>query len=111
MSPISASVLLPLLSALVPLASAHGAVHGIVVDGSSWFPGWNAAMRYQNPIPATTGWMADNLDNGFVEPSQFNHANIICHKSATPGNSYVVAKPGSKVVLQWNTWPESHKGE
>jgi cold shock CspA family protein len=102
------TLLIPILS-LLPYATAHGAVHGIVVDGQ-WYPGWDAAMRYQNPIPAVAGWQADNLDNGFISPSSFGSPDIVCHKSAKNGNAYVTARPGSKVQFQWNTWPASHKG-
>jgi lytic cellulose monooxygenase (C1-hydroxylating) len=98
------------LAPLLPLITAHGHVSGIVVDGK-WYTGWNAEMKYQNPLPATAGWQADNLDNGFITPSQFATADIICHKSAKNANAYITAKPGSKVVFQWNTWPVSHKGE
>ncbi|KAL9108449.1 MAG: hypothetical protein Q9227_006783 [Pyrenula ochraceoflavens] len=36
--------------------------------------------------------------------------DIICHKSATPGQAYVTVKAGDKVTLGWNTWPATHKG-
>ncbi|KAF2259927.1 endoglucanase IV precursor [Lojkania enalia] len=98
-----------LLLSLPSLIAAHGHVTGIVVDGT-WNVGWSAEMRYQSPIPATAGWQADNLDNGFISPDKFATADIICHKSAKNGNAYVSAKPGSKVTFQWNTWPVSHKG-
>ncbi|KAF2183670.1 lytic polysaccharide monooxygenase [Zopfia rhizophila CBS 207.26] len=98
-----------LVTLLPTLISAHGHVTGIVADGT-WYTGWNAEMKYQNPIPATAGWQADNLDNGFVTPSDFGSANIICHKSAKNGNTYIPAKPGSKITFLWNTWPVSHKG-
>ncbi|KAF2011158.1 lytic polysaccharide monooxygenase [Aaosphaeria arxii CBS 175.79] len=100
---------LSLLPLLLPLVAAHGHVTGIVVDGK-WYTGWNAEMKYQNPIPPTAGWQADNLDNGFITPSDFAAANIICHKDAKNGNAYITAKAGSKVTFQWNTWPVSHKG-
>jgi len=67
-------------------------------------------MKYQNPIPATAGWQADNLDNGFISPSSFGSSDIICHKAAKPGTTSIPAKAGSQVTFQWNTWPVSHKG-
>jgi hypothetical protein len=100
--------LLPVLVS-VGLVAGHGHVTGIVVDGK-YNKGWDAEMKYQNPIPPTGGWQADNLDNGFISPSAFSSADIICHKSAKNGNAYVTAQPGSKVTFQWNTWPVSHKG-
>ncbi|KAF2466451.1 endoglucanase IV precursor [Lindgomyces ingoldianus] len=94
---------------LPTLVNAHGHVTGIVADGK-WYTGWNGEMKYQNPLPATAGWQADNLDNGFVTPDSFAKPDIICHKSAKNGNAYIPAKPGSKITFQWNTWPVSHKG-
>jgi cellulase len=98
------------LLALIPLASAHGHVQGVVSDGK-WYQGWNAAFKYNNPIPATVGWQADNLDNGFVSPDAFAKADIVCHKSGKSNGAYVSAKPGSKITFLWDTWPVSHKGE
>ncbi|KAF1995694.1 lytic polysaccharide monooxygenase [Amniculicola lignicola CBS 123094] len=102
--------LLSLSLALLPtLISAHGHVSGIVVDGK-WYTGWNAAMKYQSPIPPTAGWQVDNLDNGFVTPSQFATADIICHKAAKNGGLYIPAKAGAAVKFLWDAWPVSHKG-
>lgn len=97
------------LPLLAPVVSAHGHVSGIVADGK-WYTGWNAAMKYQNPIPATAGWQADNLDNGFIAPSAFASSDIICHKSAKNGALHIPVKAGSKVTFQWDTWPLTHKG-
>ena len=107
-----AALLSPLfltLASLAPLVSGHGHVTGIVVDGK-WSSGWNGEMKYQNPLPQVAGWQADVLDNGFIAPAAFGAADIICHKTAKNANAYVSAKPGSKITLQWNTWPTSHKG-
>ena len=68
-------------------------------------------MKYQNPIPPTVGWQADNLDNGFVTPSAFQSADIVCHKASKSNGAYVSVKPGSKVTFYWDTWPVSHKGK
>lgn len=108
MPSISTSLAL-VLPFLAPLVSAHGHVSGIVADGK-WYTGWNAAYRYQNPIPKTAGWQADNLDNGFVSPSDFASNNIICHKSGKSNGVHIPVKAGSKVTFQWDAWPESHKG-
>lgn len=101
--------MLSLLVLLAPLVAAHGHVEKVIADGVT-YQGWNAALRYQNPIPATVGWQADNLDNGFVEPSRFGSADIVCHKLGKSNGAYVAVKPGSKVTFQWDTWPVSHAG-
>jgi cellulase len=102
--------LIPFLAHLPALTSAHGHVQGVVADGR-WYQGWNAAFKYNNPIPATVGWQADNLDNGFVTPDSFGKVDIVCHKQGKSNGAYVSASPGSKVTFLWDTWPVSHKGE
>jgi hypothetical protein len=95
--------------AIPALVAAHGHVDKVVADGVT-YQGWNAALKYQNPIPKTVGWQADNLDNGFIEPSKFGTADIACHKSSKSNGASVPVKPGSKVTFKWDTWPDSHKG-
>ena len=97
------------LVALVTSVAAHGHVAGIVADGV-WYSGWNPSYQYQNPVPLVPGWASNNLDNGFVAPDAFATSDIICHKAATNGKAYVNVKAGSKLTIQWDTWPISHKG-
>lgn len=98
------------LVALLPLVSAHGHVDKVIADGVT-YQGWNAALKYDNPIPATVGWQADNLDNGFVTPDRFGTVDIVCHKLGKSNGAYVPVKPGSKVTFKWDTWPVSHAGK
>lgn len=101
------TALLPALLALPQYTTAHGFVQDIVVNGKS-FPGANPSNKYQNPVPAVAGWTADNQDNGFVALDAGD--DVICHKSATPGQAYVDAAAGDVVSFVWNTWPDSHHG-
>jgi len=101
--------MLSLLVLLAPLVAAHGHVDSVVADGKS-YKGWNAALKYQTPIPETVGWQADNLDNGFVSPDAFSTSAIVCHKQGKSNGGYVTVKPGSKVTFKWDTWPVSHVG-
>jgi hypothetical protein len=62
------------------LVSAHGYVSKITSGGKA-YDGTNPNWFYQpNSKPTTAGWLAKNQDNGFVEPSSFGSADIICHK-------------------------------
>lgn len=94
---------------LPALVAAHGHVEKVIADGKE-YQGWNAAFKYQTPIPATVGWQADNLDNGFVTPDRFGTVDIVCHKLGKSNGAYVPVKPGSKVTFKWDTWPISHAG-
>lgn len=91
--------------ALSALASAHGHVESIIVDGAE-FPGAIPSGADE----ANIGWAAENQDNGFVEPSSFGSEDIICHKGATASANAAPVAAGGSVTLNWNTWPESHKG-
>lgn len=102
-------MMLSLLLALPALVAAHGHVEKVIADGVT-YQGWNSALKYQNPIPATVGWQADNLDNGFVAPDRFGSVDIVCHKLGKSNGAYVSVKPGSKVTFVWDTWPVSHVG-
>ncbi len=97
---------------LVQLASAHGYVSGITVNQGSWIEGCNPNWYYlpAGTAPETPGWRALNQDNGFVAPDAFTSTDIACHKSATPGQTYIEANGGDTLTLYWNTWPDSHKG-
>ncbi|KAF2137324.1 lytic polysaccharide monooxygenase [Aplosporella prunicola CBS 121167] len=96
-------------AALVASVSAHGHVASIVA-GSKTYTGYDPSFSYQTPAPKVPGWSAQNLDNGFVEPSSFSSPDIICHKEGKPGQSYVEVAAGEEVKLQWSTWPDSHVG-
>ncbi|KAH9905061.1 glycoside hydrolase [Xylariomycetidae sp. FL2044] len=97
---------------LIRLASAHGYVSGITVNGAGWVDGANPNWYYMPDGTAeqTPGWEALNQDNGFVEPNSFATSDIACHKSATAGATYITANAGDTLTLYWNTWPDTHKG-
>ncbi|KAF2466862.1 uncharacterized protein BDR25DRAFT_395439 [Lindgomyces ingoldianus] len=102
-----------LLGALATTVVAHGTVTGFVTDGT-YNGGFKLDYYYmkqngQTP-PATAGWYAENLDNGFVEPNSYGSPDIICHKNAKPANTSATVAAGGKVEFQWSDWPESHIG-
>ncbi|TDZ74530.1 Polysaccharide monooxygenase Cel61a [Colletotrichum trifolii] len=98
-----------LITALAGAAavSAHGFVEKINGNVDNYNP---TSAPYQNPAPDVPGWAAEQQDLGFVAPDAAGSADIICHKSATPGKTSVKVAAGDSVTLKWNTWPESHKG-
>ncbi|SPJ86744.1 probable endoglucanase IV [Fusarium torulosum] len=102
-------------SSLLTLASVaqvfgHGHVDWLITNGVA-FRGYSAPEMSWNPNhPPVVGWTNGATDNGYVEPNSFNDVDIICHKGARPGKGHVTVAAGDKITLQWNTWPESHKG-
>ena len=101
MSSIKTSAFIGALTLLAKV-NAHGIVNGILAEGK-YYPG----QSHYSTTPSA-GWKADNGDNGFA--SSLTDSNIICHNAAVPGTQYVTVAAGSSIELQWNTWPESHKG-
>ncbi|KAK8074428.1 hypothetical protein PG997_009091 [Apiospora hydei] len=97
---------------LLQLASAHGHVAGVKVNGGAWVQGCDPNWYYQpsGTAPNTPGWKALNQDNGFVSPDAFKSSDIACHKSAKAGETYINANAGDTLTMYWNTWPDSHKG-
>lgn len=91
--------------ALSAMVSAHGHVQTIVADGVT-YPG---AIPH-GADPSTPGWAAGNQDNGFVEPNSFSSPDIVCHKNAVAPANVATVSAGGSVTLQWDTWPDSHKG-
>ncbi|KAK1459622.1 glycosyl hydrolase family 61 [Colletotrichum melonis] len=100
------------LTALVgaTAVSAHGYVETITAGGKTTDNYNPTTAPYQNPAPDVPGWAAQQQDLGFVAPDAAGQADIICHKSATPGKTSVTVAAGETVTVKWNTWPESHKG-
>lgn len=101
-----------LFSALVGAVSvaAHGHVNNIVINGVS-FAGYDVTkLPYMSDPPVVVGWANDAKDNGFVGPESFADPDIICHKGAKNAQGHAQVKAGDSVYIQWDTWPESHKG-
>lgn len=101
------------IAALAATSYAHGTVSGIVADGT-YYGGWHLDYYYaiQNgqSYPATPGWYAEDLDNGFIAPDAYTTADIICHKNAKNSNTSATVAAGGAVDFQWTAWPESHIG-
>lgn len=102
-----------LLGAFAATALAHGSIIDFETDGT--FNGGFLLEYYYRKvngqeIPATAGWYAENLDNGFIEPNNYGTADIICHKNAAPATSTATVTAGGTVAFHWSDWPESHKG-
>ena len=90
-------------------AAAHGHVSGLVAD-SIYYEGYDPSMQYESPPPSLVAWSTpSDLDNGFVAPSAYTSADIICHKNATPGAEYATVKAGDTVEVERTEWPPTHQ--
>ncbi|KAJ0295987.1 hypothetical protein COL516b_012045 [Colletotrichum fioriniae] len=100
------------LSAIAGAASvmAHGHVN-YFTDGSEQFAGYDVtSLPYMSSPPDVYGWKNTATDNGFVDPSSYAAADIICHKNSENAKLTAKVAAGDKLQIFWNTWPESHKG-
>ncbi|KAJ4362809.1 glycoside hydrolase 61 [Neurospora sp. IMI 360204] len=92
------------------LVAAHGHVSKVIVNGVEYQNYDPTSFPYNSNPPTVIGWTIDQKDNGFVSPDAFGTGDIICHKSATPAGGHATVKAGDKISLQWDQWPDSHKG-
>ncbi|KAF4982771.1 hypothetical protein FZEAL_1672 [Fusarium zealandicum] len=90
--------------------AAHGHVNEIVVNGASYAGYDVSSMPYAAEPPVVVGWSTTATDNGFVAPDAFGTADIICHRDAKNAKGHATVAAGDSIYLQWDTWPESHKG-
>ena len=73
--------------------------------------GYQPRFKYNPPVPKLIGWSIPDDDSlGPVDPSNYTNPAIICHIEATPAPLTAPCQPGATVELQWNPWPEGHKG-
>lgn len=98
---------------LASKAAAHGIVQGFATDGQ-YQEGYilNDYYTKQNTgeAPKKAGWYEEATDNGFVSPSAYGEADIICHKNAENAALTGTVAAGGKVDFYWTAWPESHIG-
>lgn len=94
-------------------AYAHGLVSGFNTDGTynqGFILDYYYAKINTGTYPATAGWYEEATDNGFVAPTSYAEADIICHKNAENANTTASVKAGGTVDFFWTTWPDSHFG-
>ncbi|KAL1875395.1 hypothetical protein Daus18300_003134 [Diaporthe australafricana] len=95
----------------VSLVQAHGYVDSWNIGGVD-YKGFDEQYQTDaSQLDDFIAWSTTASDNGFVAPSAYGDADIICHRGAKNGvlNNATVAA-GEKISMTWNTWPESHHG-
>ena len=92
------------------LASAHGFVSNVVINGA-FYGGYEVnSFPYMADPPTVIGWSSTATDLGFVAPDAFGSPDIICHRGSENAQGYAEVAAGDSIFFQWNTWPDSHKG-
>ncbi|POS71737.1 endoglucanase [Diaporthe helianthi] len=95
----------------ISMVQAHGYVATWSIGGVD-YKGFD--QQYQtdpSQLNDFIAWSTTASDNGFVAPSAYGDADIVCHRGAKNGvlNNATVEAGGS-ITATWSTWPESHHG-
>ncbi|KAL7621807.1 hypothetical protein AAE478_007307 [Parahypoxylon ruwenzoriense] len=91
----------------VSLISAHGFVSNINIGGLSY-----DGFRPVDPDvhPTAIGWSTTAFDQGYVNQTGYRAPETTCHRGARNARGHAPVPAGGIVHMQWNGWPESHKG-
>lgn len=65
---------------------------------------------YSDNPPKSIGWSTSATDLGFVDGSEYQSPDIICHKDGKPGALTAPVTAGSEIEMEWTEWPDSHHG-
>jgi cellulase len=90
--------------------AAHGHVNNIVINGVSYAAYDVTRLPYMSSPPVVVGWANSATDNGFVAPDAYASPDIICHRDAENAAGRAQVAAGDSIFIQWDTWPDSHKG-
>lgn len=108
----SPSTSIQLLAILVSVGStwvsAHSFVSNINIDGRS-YQGFRPLPGYQNPA-LLTAWSTTAEDQGYVNQTSYQSPDIICHRGGANGHGHAPVKAGGQIHVQWNGWPQNHRG-
>ncbi|KAL0472934.1 endo-1,4-beta-glucanase [Neurospora intermedia] len=93
--------------ALFSQALAHSHILYLIINGQQ-YRGFNP--HAPDAITNSIGWSTSAVDDGFVTPFNYSSPDIICHRDGKPAKAHAPVKAGDKIQIQWNGWPQSHKG-
>lgn len=88
------------------VASAHGVVSSLTIDGQSYTAYNPYGDPYMNPAPERITWTVPS--NSPVE--DVTTSAIACNVDSKAGAISATATAGSKITFFWTVWPDSHKG-
>ncbi|KAJ5717086.1 hypothetical protein N7488_002732 [Penicillium malachiteum] len=106
----SVSKITGLILGSAALVAGHGYVSGAVVDGTYYGGYIITEYPYESDPPELIAWSEQETDLGYIDGTEYNNSNIICHKEALPGALEAPVTAGGSVELQWTAWPSSHHG-
>ncbi|KAI1847546.1 hypothetical protein JX265_000797 [Neoarthrinium moseri] len=88
--------------------AAHSFVSNINIDQKS-YPGFRPMNGSVNN-PVIVGWSTSAWDQGWIGATTYASPDIICHRNGSNAKGHAPVAAGDKVHIQWNGWPQGHKG-
>ena len=88
-------------------AAAHSYVSNINID-RLMYNGFRPTTPDSDPL--TIGWSTTAYDQGYVNQTGFTTEEIICHRGSMNAHAHALVSAGDRIHVQWNGWPQSHKG-
>ncbi|KAK5637408.1 hypothetical protein RRF57_013120 [Xylaria bambusicola] len=101
----SASLLALAHSAI--FAAAHSYVSNVNID-RLMYDGFHPTKP--DSYPLAIGWSTTAFDQGYVNQTGFTTEEIICHRGSQNAHAHALVAAGDRIHVQWNGWPQSHKG-
>ncbi|KAI0391855.1 lytic polysaccharide monooxygenase [Xylariaceae sp. FL0594] len=95
------------LASCVSIGSAHSFVSNINID-RLMYNGFRPPAP--NADPLAIGWSTTAFDDGYVNQTGYTNGEIICHRGANNAHAHAQVAAGDHIQIQWNGWPNSHKG-
>ncbi|KAI1801347.1 glycoside hydrolase family 61 protein [Daldinia bambusicola] len=86
---------------------AHSFVSNINIKGLS-YDGFRPTEPDTHPF--AIGWSTTAFDQGYINQTGYQTEEIICHRGAKNAKGHAPVSAGGIVHIQWNGWPQSHKG-
>ncbi|KAI0601088.1 putative endo-1,4-beta-glucanase [Biscogniauxia sp. FL1348] len=87
--------------------TAHSFVTNLNID-QSYYGGFSPIEPDAHPL--AIGWSTTAFDQGYVNQTGYQTKEIICHRGAANAKAHARVNAGDTIYIQWNGWPESHKG-
>ncbi|KAI1341148.1 putative endo-1,4-beta-glucanase [Xylariaceae sp. FL0016] len=87
--------------------TAHSFVSNINIDRLS-YNGFHPPTPNSDPL--AVGWSTTAFDQGYVNQTGYQTPDIICHRGAANAKAHARVAAGDTIHIQWNGWPQSHKG-
>ncbi|KAI1811960.1 lytic polysaccharide monooxygenase [Poronia punctata] len=99
-------------AALGAIVATHVSAHSFVTNiniNNELYNGYHPTTPDTDP-GTIIGWSTTAFDQGYVNQTGYTTEEIICHRDALNAHAHARVSAGENIHIQWNGWPNSHKG-